>query len=391
MRFALIAGEASGDLLGAELVESLRRRFPQASFCGVVGPNMRQAGCEALADIERLSVMGLAEVLPKLPDILRLRRELLRHLSSEPVDVVIGIDAPDFNLPLERRLRRAGLTTAHVVSPSVWAWRQGRVKSISESVDLMLCLFPFEPAFYQKNSLRAGFRAVFIGHPLAETLAAPVSREQARRDLGLSADASVLAVLPGSRSGELKYLAEPFAAAAARLTASMPALQFPELQFVVPLAKPSLRPVFEAAIAAQAPSVRWHLVDGHSRAAMRAADAVLLASGTATLECLLLDRPMVVAYRASRMTAALLRLFGLIKIERYSLPNLLCERAVVPELIQEQATADNIASAVRLLLTDSKARDEQILAFAPVREVLRRDAADRAASAIAELLGQVPA
>lgn len=384
MRFALIAGEASGDLLGAALIESLRRRFPQASFCGVAGPQMRAAGCEVLADIERLSVMGLAEVLPKLPDILRLRRELIRYLTSQQVDAVIGIDSPDFNLPLERRLRRAGLKTVHVVSPSVWAWRPGRVKPISEAVDLLLCLLPFEPAFYQQRTLRAGFRAVFIGHPLAETLATPISREQACRELGLLPDAPIVAVLPGSRSGELKYLAEPFAASAARLTESMPALHF-----IVPLAKPSLRAVFEAAIASQAPSARWHLVDGHSRAAMRAADAVLLASGTATLECLLLDRPMVVAYRVSRVTAALLRLFGLLKIKRYSLPNLLCEHAVVPELIQEQVTPENIASAVRLLLTDAQARHRQLHVFAPVRDVLRRDAADRASSAIAELLGQV--
>ncbi len=383
MRFALIAGEASGDLLGAALIESLRQRFPQASFCGVAGPRMREAGCEVLADIERLSVMGLVEVLPKLPDILRLRRELVRRLTTRPVDAVIGIDAPDFNLPLERRLHRAGLKTVHLVSPSVWAWRPGRVKPISEAVDLLLCLLPFEPAFYQRHALRSGFRTVFIGHPLAETLAAPMPREQARRELGLPPDTLVLAVLPGSRKGELQSLAGPFAAAAARLAESVPALQF-----VVPLAKPSLRPLMEAAISSQAASARWHLVDGGSREAMRAADVVLLASGTATLECLLLDRPMVVAYRVSRITAALLRGFGLLKIQRYSLPNLLCKRAVVPELIQEQATPEKIASAVHRLLTDAAARDEQIRAFAPVRELLRRDAAERATSAIAELLEQ---
>ncbi len=383
MRFALIAGEASGDLLGAALIQALRLRFPQATFCGVVGSNMREAGCEALADIERLSVMGLAEVLPKLPDILRLRRELFKHLTNQPVDAVIGIDAPDFNLPLERRLRRAGQTTVHVVSPSVWAWRPGRIKPISEAVDLLLCLLPFEPSFYQRHPLRSGFRAVFIGHPLAETLAVPVSREQARLELDLPADAQVVAVLPGSRGGELKYLAAPFAAAAARLAQSMP-----QLKFIVPLAKPSLRSPFEAAIAAQAPSARWHLVDGHSRAAMRAANVVLLASGTATLECLLLDRPMVVAYRVSRITAMLLRLFRLMKIKRYSLPNLLCEHPVVPELIQEQATAENISTAVHALLTDAQAQRDQLAAFAPVHVTLQRDAAERAASAIAELLGQ---
>lgn len=381
MRFALIAGETSGDLLGAALIRALRQRFPQAQFCGVTGPRMREAGCETLADIERLSVMGLAEVLPKLPDILRLRRELFTRLTAQPVDAVIGIDAPDFNLPLERRLRRAGLKTVHVVSPSVWAWRPGRVKPISESVDLMLCLLPFEPEFYQRQALRAGFRAVFVGHPLAEELAQPPSREQARASLGLPADATVVAVLPGSRSGELKYLAASFAAAAARLTNTVA-----PVRFVVPLAKVSLKPMFEAAIAAQAAALDWHLVDGQSREAMRAADVVLLASGTATLECLLLDRPMVVAYRVSAVTVALLRGLGLVRIERYSLPNLLCEHPVVPEFIQEQATPDNLAEALRTLLTDAAARQRQLDAFAAARATLSRDAAARGAAAIAELV-----
>lgn len=383
MRFALIAGEASGDLLGAALIEALRRRFPQAEFCGVTGPRMRQAGCESLADIEVLSVMGLAEVLPRLYGILRLRRRLFKELSEQAVDVVIGIDAPDFNLSLEKRLHNVGIRTVHVVSPSVWAWRSGRVKPISEAVDLLLCLLPFEPPFYAHQKLRPGFRAVYIGHPLAESLASPISRQQARRQLDLPAGAPVLAVLPGSRGGELKYLAKPFAATVASLARSIP-----EARFVVPLAKPTLRPALEAAIAKLAPSAQWHIIDGHSREVMRAADTVLLASGTATLECLLLNRAMVVAYRVSRLTAWLLRLFGLLKIRRYSLPNLLCQGDVVPEFIQEKATPENIAPALQTLLADGAAREQQREAFAPVRVELRRDAAEQAAKAVTELLAR---
>ncbi|MBV8062715.1 MAG: lipid-A-disaccharide synthase, partial [Nevskia sp.] len=212
MRFALIAGEASGDLLGGALVQALRARFPNAAFYGVTGPRMRQAGCDSLDSIDRLSVMGLAEVLPKLPDILRLRGELARRLAADRPDCVIGIDAPDFNLPLERRLRGQGIPTVHVVSPTVWAWRPGRVKNIARAVDMILCLFPFETRFYAEHHVKAEY----IGHPLAEELSDPVPREEARRKLGV-ADGPCLAILPGSRGGELKYLAEPFVQTAAWL------------------------------------------------------------------------------------------------------------------------------------------------------------------------------
>ena len=376
MKFALIAGEASGDLLGGALVRALRNRFPQASFYGVTGPRMREAGCDSIETIDRLSVMGLAEVLPKLPDILRMRGELYRRFSADRPDCIIGIDAPDFNLPLERRLRRSGLPTVHVVSPTVWAWRPGRVKNIARAVDLILCLFPFEPRFYAEHKVRAEY----IGHPLAEELADPVSREDARRLLDLPPGPCV-AILPGSRGGELKYLAEPFVRTAAWLAQRMP-----ELSFVVPLAKPALRPLFEQAVAAHAPQLRWKLVDGHSREAMRAADVVLLASGTATLECLLLDRPMVVSYRASALTARLVRM--LIKIDRVSLPNLLCQEPVVPEYLQEQADAAHLGPAVLELLSQPAARERQTAQFAAVRQELRRGAADSAAAAIARLIGQ---
>jgi len=376
VKFALIAGEASGDLLGGALVHALRARFPQASFYGVTGPRMREAGCDSIETIDRLSVMGLAEVLPKLPDILRMRGELYRRLSADQPDCVIGIDAPDFNLSLERRLRCSGLPTVHVVSPTVWAWRPGRVKNIARAVDLILCLFPFEPRFYAEHKVRAEY----IGHPLAEELADPISREDARSLLHLPPGPCV-AILPGSRGGELKYLAEPFVRTAAWL-----AQRRPDLSFVVPLAKPSLRPLFERAVATYAPLLRWKLVDGHSREAMRAADAVLLASGTATLECLLLDRPMVVSYRTSALTARLVRM--LIKIDRVSLPNLLCQEPVVPEYLQEQADAGHLGPAVLELLNQPAARERQTAQFAAVRRELRRGAAASAAAAIAGLIGR---
>jgi lipid-A-disaccharide synthase len=376
MRFALIAGEASGDLLGGALVRALRARFPEGQFYGVTGARMREAGCDSLDSIERLSVMGLAEVLPKLPDILRMRGELAARLAADRPDCVIGIDAPDFNLPLERKLRQQGIPTVHVVSPTVWAWRPGRVKNIARAVDLILCLFPFETRFYAEHQVRAEY----IGHPLAEELADPMPRADARRQLGLP-DGPCLAILPGSRGGELKYLAEPFVQTAAWLAPRMP-----ELSFVVPLAKPALRPLFEQAIAAHAPGLRWTLVDGQSREAMRAADAVLLASGTATLECLLLERPMVVGYRVSAFTAWLLRSLKLLKIDRVSLPNLLCQDAVVPEFLQEQAQAGELGPALLGLLQSPVARARQTAQFAAVQRELKRDAAASAAAAIARLL-----
>ncbi len=377
MKFALIAGEASGDLLGGALVHALRSRFPNAAFYGVTGPRMREAGCDSVDTIDRLSVMGLAEVLPKLPDILRMRSELYKRFSADRPDCVIGIDAPDFNLPLERRLRDRGLPTVHVVSPTIWAWRPGRAKNIARAVDLILCLFPFEPRFYAAYKVKAEY----IGHPLAEELADPVSREDARRLLDLPQADPCVAILPGSRGGELKYLAEPFVRTAAWL-----AQRRPDLSFVVPLAKPSLRPVFGQAVAAHAPLLRWKLVDGYSRKAMRAADAVLLASGTATLECLLLDRPMVVSYRTSALTAWLVR--KLIKIERVSLPNLLCQEPVVPEYLQEEADVAHLGPAVLELLNQPAARERQTAQFAAVRQELRRGAAASAAAAIARLIGQ---
>ncbi len=382
LRFALVAGEASGDILGAALILALRARFPQARFYGVTGPRMRDAGCDSVATIDALSVMGIAEVVPKIPALLKLRRTLHERFAVDRPDCFIGIDAPDFNLPLERRLREAGLRVAHLVSPTVWAWRRGRVNTIARSVDLMLCLFPFEPKFYAEH----GVRAEYIGHPLADELMEPIAREAARARFEIPAGAPCVAVLPGSRGGELACLAEPFAAAAAWL-----AHRVENLYCVLPVAKPSLRPVVDRAIALHAPNVRWRVVDGQSREAMRAADVVLLASGTATLECLLLRRPMVVGYRVAAATAWLIRTFNLIKTEHVSLPNLLATQPVVPEFIQEQVNAETLGPALLDLLQQPAARDCQLAQFMAVANELRRDAAARAADAIAGLIPQVAA
>jgi len=379
MRIALVAGEASGDILGAALIRALRQRFPQATFYGVAGPRMREAGCEAIESIEALSVMGLTEVLRHLPRLLRVRRAVIERFLKDRPDVYIGVDAPDFNLGVERRLRRHGIRAVHMVSPTVWAWRPGRIHGIARSVDLMLCMYPFEPALYHEHKVRA----VYVGHPLADELDDSVTPAAARRALGLPEHEPVVAILPGSRGSELQKLAAPFAATAAWL-----ASRRPELRFVVPAASPALRASFEQAIAAHAPQARWHVLDGQSRAAMQAADAVLLASGTATLECLLLGRPMVVGYRVARLTAWLLREAGLLKIDKVSQPNLLCAKPVVPEFLQERATAEHFGPALLELLDSPALREQQLAQFRAVRTELRRDAAARAAEAIGELLGK---
>ena len=377
LRFAIVAGEMSGDILGAALIRALRARFPDAQFQGVTGSRMRSAGCETVAGIDQLSVMGLAEVVKHLPRLLKLRRALFSRFARERPDCVIGIDAPDFNLPLERRLRARGIHTVHMVSPSVWAWRQSRVGTIEKSVDLMLCLLPFEPAFYATHKVPAEY----IGHPLAEELQRPIGRDIARLHFGIAADAPCVAVLPGSRAGELKYLAAPFAATGEWLSRRVEGLTL-----VVPIARPELWPVFEKAIAEHAPTARWRLVDGKSREVMRAADAVLLASGTATLECLILDRPMVVGYRVSPLSAWLVR--RMLKVPNVSLPNLLCEQALVPEYLQEQATPEYLGPALLELLQTPQASQTQLSQFAAVRQALKCGAADRAAAAIAVLLGK---
>lgn len=379
MRIALIAGELSGDILGAALIIALKARYPQATFYGVAGPRMVEAGCEAIASIDELSVMGFSEVIKVLPRILKLRSSLIERLSKDKPDCVIGIDAPDFNLTVERRLREQGIKTVHMVSPTVWAWRQGRVKGIAKSVDLILCLFPFEPKFYAEHDVPAAY----IGHPLADELNDQTTQATARRALGIREEGPLVAVLPGSRGGELKYLGETFAQTAAWLKQRMPGVRF-----LTPIAKPKLRAVMEQAIARHAPGVEWTVIDGQSREAMRAADVVLLASGTATLECLLLGRPMVVSYRASFLAKVILRWIGLLKTQFVSLPNILSPKPVVAELLQEEATPELLGHEVYYLLRNPLVREQQLEQFTLVRNELKRDSAALAADAIARMLAK---
>jgi lipid-A-disaccharide synthase len=377
VRIALVAGETSGDTLGAALIESLRVRFPQAEFAGVAGPKMRAAGCAAWHDIESLSVMGLTEVLAHLPRILRLRTQLRRRLIEWRPDVFIGVDYKEFNLGLARQLKRAGLTTVQYVSPQVWAWRQGRVRTIGESVDLVLCLFPFEPDFYREH----GVRAAFVGHPVADQIPLQIDQQAARAELGIDAGARVLAVLPGSRRGEVEKLADCFAGAA-ELTAK----RHPGLVTLAPMVTPRLREIFAARCAALAPTAAVRFLDGQARLALAAADVVLVASGTATLETALSKRPMVVAYRLGAVTAFLLRTLGLVKIKHFSQPNLLAGKELVPEFFQEAASPENLANALSQWLTHpqevARVREE----FLAIHQRLRCNGAERAANEVAELL-----
>jgi lipid-A-disaccharide synthase len=384
MRFALVAGEASGDTLGAALIVALRRKYPNAEFAGVAGPAMKSAGCAAWHDIEELSVMGLTEVLSSLPRLWRLRADLRRQILAWRPDVFIGVDYKEFNLGLARLLKKAGLLTVQYVSPQVWAWRQGRVRTIGGSVDLVLCLFPFEPDFYREH----GVRAAFVGHPLADQIPLEVDRAAARAELGIDANARVLAVLPGSRRAEVERLAEEFAGAAELLAA-----EFPGLLCIAPMVTPALRDIFAAHCTRRAPRAAVRMLDGNARRALAAADVVLVASGTATLEAALCNRPMVVAYKLGAITALLLKKLGLVKVRHFSQPNLLAGKELVPEFFQQDANAANLSAALARWLTrpDEVARLRS--EFAAIHTRLRCNGAERAADEIAGLLAssRVPA
>lgn len=374
--FVLVAGEASGDQLAGPLIPALRRRYPGARFAGIGGPRMRQEGFEAWWDIEELSVMGLGEVVSHLPRLLRLRRELAARILRERPCLLLGIDAPDFNLGLEQRVRAAGIPTAHYVSPNVWAWRRGRVRRISRSASLLLCLFPFEPQLYAGH----GVQARFTGHPMADEIDLDNPPGPARAALGLNAAATVVALLPGSRGTEVRRMAAPLLDAAAELSARRPGVQF-----VAPMTNARMRGLFEAE-RAKRPALDCLVTDGHARLAMAAADVVACASGTAALECLLVNRPLVVAYRVSAFTRVLVRTFKLIRSPWVSLPNALAGEMLVPELIQERATGPAIATALETWLDDAAARAALRQRFTAIHQSLRIGAADAAAAASQEFM-----
>jgi lipid-A-disaccharide synthase len=380
--FILVAGEASGDLLGADLIAGLRRRLPDARFAGVGGPLMAAAGMAIWHRADRLSVMGLVEVLRHLPGLLALRHDVYRRTLRAKPAAFIGIDAPDFNLGLEKKLKAAGVRTVHYVSPSIWAWRENRAAKIGRSADRVLCLFPMEPPIYAHH----GVDARFVGHPLAAAFPPDPDKSGARRALGLPPDAIVLALLPGSRLDEIDRLAVRFLRAVEILRA-----QIPQLQVIAPMANARCRAAFETVhdkvFAAVQPSQRVvRIVDGHAHDAMIAADAVLLASGTAALEAMLAKRPMVVAYRLAPLTYRLVKLFGMMRTQVYSLPNILAGRTIVPELMQDACTPQALADALAPMLR-ARALDPATLAeFTRLHRALRGDAELDAATAVAELL-----
>ncbi|CAI8791786.1 lipid A disaccharide synthase [Pseudomonas sp. IT-196MI5] len=372
LRIALVAGEASGDILGAGLMRALKARHPAIEFIGVGGPLMQAEGLISYFPMERLSVMGLVEVLGRLRELLARRKKLVADLIDAKPDVFIGIDAPDFNLNIELKLRQAGIKTVHYVSPSVWAWRQKRVLKIREGCDLMLTLFPFEARFYEEK----GVPVRFVGHTLADAIPLEADRSAARAELGLP-DGPLVALMPGSRGGEVGRLGALFLDTAQRLRTLRPGVRF-----VMPCASAQRRAQLEELLAGR--DLPLTLLDGNSHLALAACDAVLIASGTATLEALLYKRPMVVAYRLAPLTFWILK--RMVKSPYISLPNLLAQRLLVPELLQDDATVEALAQTLSPLIEGG---EEQTRGFDEIHRTLRLDASNQAADAVLNLIGQV--
>ncbi|QWA27553.1 lipid-A-disaccharide synthase [Pseudomonas sp. RC3H12] len=366
---ALVAGEASGDILGSGLMRAIKARHPDVRFIGVGGPLMESEGMTSYFPMERLAVMGLVEVLGRLRELLKRRKLLIETLIGEKPDVFIGIDAPDFTLNIELKLRQAGIKTVHYVSPSVWAWRQKRVLKIREGCDLMLTLLPFEARFYEEQ----GVPVRFVGHPLADTIPLEADRGAARAELGLG-DGPVIALMPGSRGGEVGRLGALFLDAAQRLRELVPGARF-----VLPCANAARRAQVEQMLEGR--ELPLTLLDGQSHKALAACDAVLIASGTATLEAMLYKRPMVVAYRLAPLTYWILK--RMVKSPYVSLPNLLAQRLLVPELLQHAATSEALAQTLAPLVKDGTLQTDS---FDQIHRTLRRDASNQAADAVLALL-----
>jgi lipid-A-disaccharide synthase len=372
LRIAMVVGEASGDLLAAHLIRAVRQMHPEASFFGIGGPRMQAEGFDAWWPSELLSVMGYVDVIKRLPQLFRLRRGLLRRVKQASPDVFVGVDAPDFNLSIEKRLRNAGIRTVHYVSPSIWAWRGKRVRKIGRAADHVMCLFPFEPAIYAQH----GIDASYVGHPLADIFPDQVNRREVREKLLVDLDARVVAVLPGSRVGEVGRLAESMVGAIKLLLE-----RHPGIQFLVPLITRETRTIFEQAlISAGVPLSSVRLLFGHSHEAMSAADVVLVASGTASLEAALLKLPMVIAYKIGAFSYRLLR--RLAYLPWVGLPNILAREFLVPELIQDDATPEKLADAVSAWLNDDEACKRVVARFQLLHEELRQGNAEKAAAVV---------
>lgn len=378
----LVAGEASGDLLGAGLIESLRKRYPTAKFSGIAGPRMRAAGCNAWVNAESLAVMGLLEIIPHLPRLLRIRRELIARTLRERADIYIGVDFKEFNLNVAKRLKRKGMRTVQYVSPQVWAWRESRVHGISESVDAILCLLPFEKDFYDRHAGPGKTNARFVGHPLADRIPLHLDQKSARMAIGLPQEMSgqCIALLPGSRRSEVSRLAPDFAATVAWLVRERPSLRF-----IAAMASADAKEQFARALAAAGVLTKVALIEGGAQDVLAASDAVLLASGTAALETLLVKRPMVVVYRADWLTTFLFKHLKLMKAPFFALPNLLADKQLVPEYLNDQVRPDVLGPAL-LAQLDRDDKTQLTATFVSIHEALRRNASDRAAEVVAEVL-----
>ncbi|MBU1618812.1 MAG: lipid-A-disaccharide synthase [Gammaproteobacteria bacterium] len=375
IKIALVAGEHSGDILGADLIRALKLLYPQAEFYGIGGERMKAQGLNALFDMEELAVMGIVEVLGRLPRLLQVRKELLAHLTTTQPDVFIGIDAPDFNIPVELKLKAAGIKTVHYVSPSVWAWRQKRIFKIAKATNMVLALLPFEKAFYDKFAVPCSF----VGHTLADQMPLQPDKAAAKTELGLKPQAPVLAIMPGSRTNEIKLLAADYLLAAAELQR-----QQPDLQLICNMVTEQKAELFRKIKQQVAPDLAVQLEIGKARTTLTAADAVFIASGTATLEAMLAKTAMVVGYKMNWLTHQIAK--RLVKLKFFSLPNLLADQALVTELLQEQVTVDNLVKAMAPLLQNPAAQQACIRRFTELHQLIRCNASEQAAAAIAKVM-----
>ncbi|WP_444907649.1 lipid-A-disaccharide synthase [Microbulbifer sp. SSSA008] len=378
IRIGVVVGEASGDILGSGLMAALKTRLPNVEFEGIAGPRMLELGAKSLFPMERLSVMGLVEPLKRLPELLKIRRSLRRHFTDNPPDLFIGIDSPDFTLTLEAALKAEGIPTVHYVSPSVWAWRQGRIKKIARAVDHMLTLLPFEANFYRDNQVPV----TFVGHPLADEIPLQVDVAGERKALGFEKDDRVIALLPGSRGGEVRMLGPLFLQ-----TARWCHQRHSDIKFVIPAANKQRMDEIQEQLK-DYPELPITLLEGQSRRAVSAADCVLIASGTATLETMLLKKPMVVTYKLGRLTSMIVS--RMLHTPWVSLPNLLAQKELVPEILQNDAIPENLGAAVMQYFEDPLLGDHLEREFFEMHQQLRRNASERAADAVVGLLEAKP-